>query len=65
MNGSHQVVGVQGLILILALFIANYFIVYLIVSHVMKNSGLKLEIDHLKNEVKDLRELLNERLPDR
>lgn len=60
MDGSHRVVGVEGLIIFLVLLVANYFLIYLIVSHVMKNSRLNIEINNLKNELKSLRELLIE-----
>ncbi|MGM1048931.1 hypothetical protein SAMN05661091_5772 [Paenibacillus uliginis N3/975] len=59
MDGFHRVVGVGGLIVFLLILVANYLIVYLIVSNALKNSDLKLEINNLKNEIKDLKELLN------
>jgi NAD+--asparagine ADP-ribosyltransferase len=39
---------------------ANYLIMYLVVSSVLNHSGLKSKIDHLQNEVLDLKKTLNE-----
>jgi CRISPR/Cas system CMR-associated protein Cmr3 (group 5 of RAMP superfamily) len=39
---------------------ANYLIVYLVVSSVLNNSGLKSKIDNLQNEVLDLKKILDE-----
>ncbi|WP_308722921.1 hypothetical protein [Paenibacillus polysaccharolyticus] len=39
---------------------ANYLIMYLVVSSVLNNSGLKSKIDNLENEVLDLKKTLNE-----
>ncbi|MDP9697894.1 hypothetical protein [Paenibacillus polysaccharolyticus] len=39
---------------------ANYLIMYLVVSSVLNNSGLKSKIDNLQNEVLDLKKILNE-----
>lgn len=52
--------GVPELIMLLIIMAANYLIIYLVVSAVLKNSGLKSEVDHLKKEVFDLKKLLNE-----
>ncbi|MDH6671427.1 hypothetical protein M2277_002077 [Paenibacillus sp. LBL] len=60
MDLSHKVVGLEGLGLILVLLVVNYFIIYLIVSQVIKNSGLKSEITTLKGELENLKELLDE-----
>lgn len=60
MDLSHKVVGLEGLGLILVLLVVNYFIIYLIVSQVIKNSGLKSEITTLKGELENLKEVLDE-----
>ncbi|KOP65307.1 hypothetical protein AMS62_08635 [Bacillus sp. FJAT-18019] len=52
-------VGLDGLIVMLLLLVVNYLIVYLIVSEGIKNSGLKSDIITLKNEVENLRKLLD------
>jgi len=53
-------VGFDGLIFMLLLLVVNYLIIYLIVSEGIKNSGLKSDINTLKNEVEHLKELLVE-----
>ncbi|PZT55145.1 hypothetical protein [Paenibacillus silvae] len=52
--------GVPELIIFLMIMAANYLIMYLVVSSVLNNSGLKSKIDHLQNEVLDLKKILNE-----
>lgn len=52
--------GVPELIIFLMIMAANYLIIYLVVSSVLNNSGLKSKIDHLQNEVLDLKRTLNE-----
>ncbi|MBB6022100.1 ABC-type arginine transport system permease subunit [Paenibacillus sp. JGP012] len=52
--------GVPELIIFLIIMAANYLIMYLVVSSVLNNSGLKSKIDHLQNEVLDLKRTLNE-----
>ncbi|GGH47348.1 hypothetical protein GCM10008014_10600 [Paenibacillus silvae] len=52
--------GVPELIIFLIIMAANYLIMYLVVSSVLNNSGLKSKIDHLQNEVLDLKKILNE-----
>ncbi|WP_222125754.1 hypothetical protein [Paenibacillus silvae] len=52
--------GVPELIIFLIIMAANYLIMYLVVSSVLNNSGLKSKIDHLQNEVLDLKKFLNE-----
>lgn len=52
--------GVPELIIFLMIMAANYLIMYLVVSSVLNNSGLKSKIDNLQNEVLDLKKILNE-----
>ena len=52
--------GVPELIIFLIIMAANYLIMYLVVSSVLNNSGLKSKIDNLQNEVLDLKKTLNE-----
>lgn len=52
--------GVPELIIFLIIMAANYLIMYLVVSAVLNHSGLKSKIDHLQNEVLDLKKTLNE-----
>ncbi|MEI2279612.1 hypothetical protein OHD57_00145 [Paenibacillus polysaccharolyticus] len=52
--------GVPELIIFLIIMAANYLIMYLVVSSVLNNSGLKSKIDNLQNEVLDLKKILNE-----
>ncbi|MFB4331391.1 hypothetical protein ACWGNU_11045 [Paenibacillus lautus] len=53
-----MVVGVQELIFFIIILAANYLLIYLIVSNAISNSGLKSEMDSLKNELKDIKKLL-------
>ncbi|SEL56329.1 hypothetical protein SAMN04488688_104429 [Paenibacillus sp. cl141a] len=53
-----MVVGVQELIFFIMILAANYLLIYLIVSNAISNSGLKSEMDSLKNELKDIKKLL-------
>ncbi|MNI63029.1 hypothetical protein D3C73_1183730 [compost metagenome] len=55
MDGTHRFVGIEGVILTVVLLLVNFFTIYFIVSHVMNK-----EISKLRNEIKDLKELLNE-----
>ncbi len=52
--------GVPELFIFLIIMAANYLIMYLVVSSVLNNSGLKSKIDNLENEVLDLKKTLNE-----
>lgn len=53
--------GGPEVILFLVLMVAYFLIMYLVVSAVLTNSGLKSEINNLKNEILDLKKLLNEK----
>lgn len=53
-----MVVGVQELIFFIIILAANYLLIYLIVSNAISNSGLKSEMDSLKNELIDIKKLL-------
>ncbi|WP_136608731.1 hypothetical protein [Paenibacillus dokdonensis] len=60
MSGSHSVVGIDGLIQLIVFLIANYFIIYLIVSHSVKK-GMQRELNDLQSELKDIREQLQKK----
>lgn len=53
--------GGPEVILFLVLMVAYFLIMYLVVSAALTNSGLKSEINNLKNEILDLKKLLNEK----
>lgn len=62
---GHNVVGVGELFVWLGLLTVNYIVIYLVVSNALKHSKMNLEINNLKNEVNNLRELLNQELTDK
>lgn len=52
--------GVPEIVIFVMIMAANYLIMYLVVSAVFNNSGLKSKIDNLQNEILDLKKNLNE-----
>ena len=56
-----SVTGLGTLFTFLSLLAANYLIIYLVVSAVLTNSGVKADIKSLQDEVSSLKKLLDEK----